>query len=112
MNAFHPPTGKNPRGAGRKPCNQNKAAAEQVIKETAPAAAVYLKEIANGERMPDKDRIDVCKYLINQAIGMPKQRQEVTGEEGGPLSLIVKYEKGNDDNTSEPGETPGAKAVR
>lgn len=102
MNEFHDITVKNPRGAGRKPCTQNKAAAQQIIKETAPAAAGYLRKVSTGEiKRANALRVDVCKYLINQAIGAPKQRNEISGEIK-PLELIVRW----DGNRNETGNTP------
>jgi len=85
--------------SGRKPKTQLRAATEQIITETSPMAMAYLRDVANGA-IPDKKevlftksgaiieryvsavdpiRVDVCKYIINQDIGAPRQRTELTG---------------------------------
>lgn len=93
--------------SGRKKHTHAKGEAQNIIKENAPAAAGYLRDVANGKEKPDSNRIDVCKYLINQAIGMPKQRNE--NENTGEVKITVEYKQGdrrleNDSLSSKPEE--------
>ncbi len=87
--------------SGRKPKSQNRQNTEMILAETAPHAAGYLRTVAKGElgtytkityrkngdrieepNLPlpaDPIRVDTCKYVVNQDLGMPKQRQEISG---------------------------------
>ena len=100
------------KGSGRKPKSHNRRNTQLTIAETSPQAAAYLREVAEGNAPPlkrtitrkngdvieeemwggDSIRVDVCKYIINQDIGMPKGRTEVTGPNGGPQKLLVRYD--------------------
>jgi len=42
--------------------------------------------------VPPHVRLDAAKYLIDQHIGRPKQRVETTGENGGAITIRVKYD--------------------
>lgn len=93
--------------SGRKKKSINAKNAKMTLAETSPHAAAYLKIVAKGElgtftriitkkngdiiEEPDQPipadpvRVDVCKYVINQDLGMPKQKVEATGKNGTPL---------------------------
>ena len=85
--------------SGRKPKSLNRSNAIGILAETSPHAAGYLRTVAKGElgtyekvtmkksgdviteilpMSADPVRVDTCKYVINQDLGMPRQRQEVT----------------------------------
>lgn len=75
--------------SGRKPKSVNRAQTEMIIAETSPNAAGYLRDIANGGVKADPVRVDVCKYLINQEIGAPRQRAEINNT--GEVSFVFRY---------------------
>lgn len=63
------------------------------LAESSPHAAAYLKKVAMGEiKKPSAARIDVCKYIINQDLGAPRQKLAHVGEDGGPITVQVVYE--------------------
>jgi len=73
--------------SGRKPLSQHRQNTIQLITETSPKAAAYLRGVITGDEEPNTARIDACKYIINQDLGMPKQRQELSGPDGGAINL-------------------------
>ncbi len=79
------------KGSGRKPKSELRKETAQCIAESSPYAAKYLKEVANGTSPANSARIDACKYIINQDIGAPRQRTEITGE-NGPVVFKVVYD--------------------
>ena len=83
--------------SGRKPRSVHRMAALTILIETSPHAAQYLRDVAKGimgtytetitkksgdiivRTLPipaDPVRVDVCKYVINQDLGMPRQKVE------------------------------------
>ncbi len=83
--------------SGRKPKSTLRRLTQHTIAETSPYAASYLRDVAKGIiDKPDSARIDVCKYMINQDCGMPRQKSEISGVEGEPIRFIIG--KGYDDN--------------
>lgn len=78
-------TEKNPRGAGRKPKTFQRETTMKMLTDTSPRAARYLREVVDRVATPNWAIIDVCKYVINQDLGSPRQRHEHTGADGSPL---------------------------
>lgn len=55
----------------------------QIITDTAPHAAQYLEKVVKGEvKRPSLARIGACEFVINQAIGTPRQKIQVSGIPG------------------------------
>jgi hypothetical protein len=77
----------------------------QVLRASAPHAAKYLRDvILKRVKQPSWPRIDVCKFVIEHEIGKPRQKTELTGAGGTPLTwqaIIVLAEQADQDN-----ETP------
>ena len=89
--------------SGRKPKSLLRQQTELKIAETSPYAAQYLASVARGEiAKSDPVRVDVCKYIINQDLGMPKQKTELTGEDGARIESFVFVMPGGERRT--PGE--------
>lgn len=60
-----------------------------IINEAAPLCAQYLMNCIILKRFkPSWARIDVAKYVVDQAIGKAKIRAEITGAGGAPLSWL------------------------
>ena len=63
----------------------------QIIEDTAPHAAQYLMKVVKGEvKRPSLARIEVCKFVINHAIGSPRQKIEHSGEIQTSLSDLAR----------------------
>ncbi|HEX74866.1 MAG TPA: hypothetical protein G4N93_06985 [Dehalococcoidia bacterium] len=89
-------TEKNPRGAGRKAKTVQRATTQRILTDASPKAAAYLTEVIKGKVKPEWGKIDVCKYVINQDLGAPRQKMEHTGADGERLSyteLIILAER-------------------
>jgi hypothetical protein len=65
----------------------------QTIVESAPEAVKYLRDVSRGEEKPEALRMEACKYLINQALGMPRQRQDIDLAADGLVKIQVIYDK-------------------
>ena len=70
------------------------------LERSAPEAAQYLSDVANGNIPAQKvswPRINTSIYILNQVLGMPKSRLTVTGDNGKPLrsytEIILMAEK-------------------
>ncbi len=75
-------------GPGRPKKEANLSQINSVIECGAVKAAQYIRDLASGEiKKPSAVRLDACKFLVNQAIGMPKQRTELTGADGAPVAI-------------------------
>ena len=75
--------------SGRKSLSTNRQNTQMILAETSPKAAGYLREVSSGITKGDPIRVDVCKYIINQDLGMPKAKTELTGKDGTPLHFII-----------------------
>lgn len=96
--------------SGRKPKSLLVDRTDQTIKDGAMDAAKYLVNVARGdlgtytrittkkngdiieEVLPisaDQVRVETCKYIVNQTVGMPKQRQEISGEDGKSIKAEI-----------------------
>jgi len=71
--------------SGRKKKSISRRTTMQTLTDTSPRAARYLKQVIDNEATPNWAIIDVCKYVINQDLGSPRQRHEHTGADGAPL---------------------------
>lgn len=56
--------------------------------EYAPRAMALLMEIAEGAKDP-KTKILAITALLDRGLGKPTQRQEHTGEGGGPITVTI-----------------------
>ncbi len=63
--------------SGRKKMSVHRHNTINIITETSPLASAYLKRVVKGEEKANPARIDACKYIINQDLGLPKARAEV-----------------------------------
>ena len=58
------------------------------LAETSPGAAAYLQKVAKGEiRKPSAARIDVRRYIINQDLGVPRQKPVHAGKADDPIEI-------------------------
>lgn len=80
------------------------------INELDPAILRVLKEgMAEGEKKVDKIQLDAAKaasvllqeYLAH-LIGRPVTRAEITGKEGGPMNVNIKFELDNGTTENNP----------
>ena len=79
------------KNSGRKPKSTNRANAEMTLAETSPHAAAYLQKVVTGEiRKPSAARIDVCKYILNQDLGVPRQKVIHAGKADQPFEVLLK----------------------
>ena len=94
--------------SGRKPKSIITRDTARILKEATPTAAAYLKDVSRGIAPPlkrtttrkngdvtveemwggDSIRVDVCKYIINQDLGMPRQKQEVIGDHKVTVKVV------------------------
>jgi hypothetical protein len=108
-----PSTG--PATPGRKSNAAYAAEAKRRLHEAAIIAATYLRDIAgNYEKKPSALRVDVCKYIIDQVIGKPRQSTEIkrTADDfnyGDLLASAVKVLK--TDGDAEPVAVPEIKGT-
>ena len=111
-------------GAGRKSTREKYApkinATEKKIADSLLNLVDRMAELANGVsvqeiskdgeafvyvRPPDRQAIE---YLMNRIMGKPIQPQEITGEDGGPLKVLVHYEgEATDPPDASSGADPG-----
>ncbi len=61
---------------GRKRKSDNRALTLQTLSEASPWCAEHLKLVAQGLIETNSYRMDACKYIINQDLGMPRQKNE------------------------------------
>ncbi len=61
----------------------------QTLTESAPWAAQHLNLVVQGKIKSTALRVDVCRYVINQVEGAPKQKHDV----GGHVVLEVKFDR-------------------
>ena len=81
--------------SGRKP-NGEEEELRALLKRGWPKAdrlATFVK-LAEEAKAGDKEAV---KILMAYAYGKPKERKELTGDEGGPLRVIVEYGGGGTD---------------
>lgn len=91
-----PKGGKRP-GAGRPAGSKSKIDPDRkaLIVATAMAAApAALARIIELSRSPDtRVAMQASQYLVDRAIGKPAQAMAVTGEDGGPISIKVRWKE-------------------
>jgi hypothetical protein len=73
------------KNSGRKPHTNVAAGVQQSIDAAAPGAIKYL--IASLARIGkiDRQRIEIAIYIINQHLGIPRAKIEVSGRDGEKL---------------------------
>ena len=54
-------------------------------------------KLAKNKKAPHSVRLEADKLLIEQALGKPSQRHELTGEEGGPMEFKHGVKEMSDD---------------
>lgn len=59
------------------------------------SAETILKKL---ESMAKAGNLRAAEILLNRAYGMPKQRLEHTGEDGGPIKTVIEFIDYEDDN--------------
>jgi len=108
-------------GPGRPKKGDNKRNTEMAIRESAPYAAAYLKKVIKKEEKPQKDLIDVAKYIVNQTIGMAATKAQNTEaititikRADPPIGYIEGEARVIDDGTNNGDliSTPGASQAR
>ena len=104
------------KNSGRKPKTHLRAQTIRILAETAPKASAYLRDVVEGKIPPfvktytRKDgtiveaeepgenpiKVDVCKYVINQDLGTPTQKDVGKGEgqvTNTQINIIVSSDK-------------------
>lgn len=75
--------------------------AERYLNVEVVEALKRVREIALDPTTPASVRLDANRLLIEQTLGKPCQRQEISGRGGGPVQIeqveVVKNYSGNDD---------------
>jgi hypothetical protein len=76
--------------SGRKPKSYHYAAVQQTINSASGECATILAEYAKGKREITSGQLDAIKYIINQFMGMPKQRQDIdiSAESGSGVTFM------------------------
>ena len=62
---------------GRKPLTWLRSETIKLLNETAPIAMKFLRDVLTSKVPANQVRVDVAKFVINQAVGMATQRQEI-----------------------------------
>ncbi|WP_205048999.1 hypothetical protein [Paracoccus sp. SY] len=83
--------GKRP-GAGRKPGRVSKAKRElaDMAKDHAESALDVLAEIMHDNQQPAAARVSAANALLDRGYGKPAQAVQLTGAEGGPVTLVTR----------------------
>jgi hypothetical protein len=75
------------KGSGRLKKTVELANCQQIMAAAALPAARYLRDVIVGTvKRPSWSRIECAKFLIDHFLGKPKQRTELTGAGGTPLT--------------------------
>lgn len=90
------------KGSGRKAISYFAGSTAETLERAAPLAARYLLKVVTASKAKDKaaismPRIDAAKFIINQAIGSPSQKLQVSGNLGQQVityqQIIIDTEK-------------------
>ena len=76
----------NPQGAGAKKNHQKRLIRELMSDHVSAAVKEIVAQLKADE---PKDRQWAAEMVINYAYGKPSQAVELTGEEGGPLNIMI-----------------------
>jgi hypothetical protein len=60
---------------------------KELARKTAPAALKYVASVVNDEKAHTRDRIKAAELVMDRAWGRPTQ--PLTGEDGGPLVVVL-----------------------
>ena len=87
----------NPKGRPRKLPELDALLAEVLgeEKDGMTAAEAILKKLRQEAA---KGNLRAAEILLNRAYGMPRQRLEHTGEDGGPIKTVIEFIDYEDDN--------------
>lgn len=94
----------NPKGRPKKLPELEKLLADVLgeEKDGMTAAEAILKKLRQEAA---KGNLRAAEILLNRAYGMPKQRTELTGADGGPVETIIRFvDDTNDDDYFNQGE--------
>lgn len=86
----------NPKGRPRKLPELDTLLADVLgeEKDGMSAAEAILKKLRQEAA---KGNLRAAEILLNRAYGMPKQRTEVTGAEGGPVETVIRFVDDSED---------------
>jgi len=89
----------NPKGRPRKLPELDALLAEVLgeEKDGMTAAEAILKKLRQEAA---KGNLRAAEILLNRAYGMPRQRLEHTGEDGGPIKTVIEFIDYEDDNNT------------
>ena len=89
----------NPKGRPRKLPELDALLAEVLgeEKDGMTAAEAILKRLLQEAA---KGNLRAAEILLNRAYGMPRQRLEHTGEDGGPIKTVIEFIDYEDDNNT------------
>ena len=73
--------------SGRKPPKTHKQTTEMKLAETGPEAASFLADVATKGMKAPRERIDAAKFIVNQVIGAPVARTQITE----PIEIKIRY---------------------
>ena len=74
----------------RKPKSEQRAIAESTLAQSVTWAAQHLNLITQGSiAKPNAVVVDVCKYVLNQQLGMPRQKTETSLHVEGMVKFVV-----------------------
>jgi hypothetical protein len=75
------------------PGRPTKAASREITRrkllDASPYAADYLIAVTKGEVTAQRERLDACKYQINQVIGCPATTTSISE----PVTVVIEYAK-------------------
>lgn len=74
--------------SGRRPRTVIRAAVQQTIDAASPKCASILVDFIEGKKELSPAQLDAVKYILNQHIGMPKQRQELELPDGTNINFL------------------------
>jgi len=74
------------KGSGRQTKVEELANAGKILSGAAIASARYLSDVINRKITPSWARVDVAKYILDHELGKPRQKVQLAGEGGQPLT--------------------------
>lgn len=74
--------------SGRRPRTVIRAAVQQTIDAASPKCASILVDFIEGRKELSPAQLDAVKYILNQHIGMPKQRHDIETDNYIQVSVL------------------------